>query len=195
MAPTRTPRTSWIGEGLRALAAGGPDAVRIETLAQALGVTKGGFYWHFDDRRALLEEMLAAWERVVVDEVIERVESEGGDARARLRRLFALASSGDFGDYDELTREVAGELLKMELAIRDWARREQTVAERLRRVDNRRMDYMRSLFGAFCPDADEVEVRCLLAFSLFIGSHFIAADHGARGRAEVLALALRRLLA
>jgi AcrR family transcriptional regulator len=61
-APTRTPRTSWIEEGLRALGVGGPDAVRIETLAQALGVSTGGFYWHFDDRRALLEEMLDAWE-------------------------------------------------------------------------------------------------------------------------------------
>src|SRR6266404_2112370 len=87
--PTRTPRSSWIQEGLRALAAGGPDAVRIELLARALGVTRGGFYWHFDDRRGLLEEILDTWERVSVDEVIERVEREGGDARARLRRLSA----------------------------------------------------------------------------------------------------------
>jgi AcrR family transcriptional regulator len=182
IAPTRTPRSSWIEEGLRALAAGGPDAVRIEPLAQALGVTKGGFYWHFDDRRALLEELLDAWERTVLDEVIERVESEGGDARAKLRRLFALASSSD-----------ARELLRADLAVRDWSRRDKTVAERLRRVDNRRMDYMRSLFGAFCPDEDEVEVRCMVAFSLFIGSPFVAADHGARSRADVVKLALKRL--
>src|SRR2546421_5789778 len=182
MALTRTPRNHWIDEGLRALAAGGPDAVRIEPLAQALGVTKGGFYWHFDDRRALLEEMLDSWERVSVDEVIERVESEGGDARARLRRLLALASSSD-----------GNELLRIDLAVRDWARREQTVAERLRHVDNRRMDYMRSLFGAFCPDEDDVEARCMLAASLWIGNHFMAADHGARSRADVLELALRRL--
>ncbi len=181
-APTRTPRTSWIQEGLRALGVGGPDAVRIEKLAQGLGVTKGGFYWHFDDRPALLEEMLDAWERLVVDEVIERVESKGGDARAKLRRLFAVASSG-------------GDLLKIELAIRDWARRDKAVAKRLRRVDNRRMDYMRSLFGAFRPDEDEVEVRCLLFASLFIGNHFLAAAHGARSRADVLELALTRLLA
>src|SRR2546423_11160669 len=94
-APTRTPRSSWIEEGLRALAAGGPDAVRIEPLAQVLGVTRGGFYWHFDDRRALMEEILDAWERVSVDEVIERIEGEGGDARAKLRRLSALAASSD----------------------------------------------------------------------------------------------------
>ena len=40
---TRTPRSRWIEEGLRALAAGGPDTVRVEVLAQALGVSKGGF--------------------------------------------------------------------------------------------------------------------------------------------------------
>jgi AcrR family transcriptional regulator len=181
-APTRTPRRSWIEEGLRTLAVGGPDAVRIEPLARALGVTRGGFYWHFADRPALLEEMLDTWERVSVDEVIERVESEGGDARAKLRRLSALAASSD-------------EPLTIDLAVRDWARREQTVANRLRRVDNRRMDYMRSLFGAFCPDEDEVEARCIVFYSLWIGSHFIAADHGARSRADVLKLALRRLLA
>ena len=179
-APTRTPRSSWIEEGVRALGVGGPDAVRIEKLAQALGVTKGGFYWHFDDRRALLEEILDTWERASVDEVNARIESEGGDARAKLRRLSALAGSSD-------------EPLRIDLAVRDWARRDRTVAGRLRRVDNRRMDYMRSLFGDLCPDEDEVEARCMVFYSLWLGPHFIAADHGARSRADVLKLALRLL--
>src|SRR5918995_5249294 len=118
-APTRTPRGSWIEEGLRALAVGGPDAVRIELLAQTLGVTRGGFYWHFDGRGALLDEILETWERRTVDDVIERVESEGGDARAKLRRLSALAASTD-------------EPLRIDLAVRGWARREKAVARRLR---------------------------------------------------------------
>jgi AcrR family transcriptional regulator len=176
--PIRTPRSKWIEEGLRALGRGGPDSVRIEPLARALGVSKGGFYWHFKDRQALLQEMLDAWERTWVDEVIERVEGEGGDARARLRRLFALGSS------------FAGEPMKIELTIRDWARRERAVAKRLKRVDNRRMNYMRSLFGAICENDDDVEARCLLAFSLFVGSPFIIVDHGGRSRAEVAELAL-----
>jgi AcrR family transcriptional regulator len=184
-APTRTPRTSWIEEGLRALAAGGPDAVRIEPLAQALGVTKGGFYWHFDGRRALLEEMLDTWERVGVDEVIERIEGHGGNAKTKLRRLSAIASSSD--------EALRIDPLMIDLAIRDWARRDKTVAHRLRRVDNRRMEYLRSLFGTFCLDEDDAEVRCMLFYSLWIGSHFIAADHGARTRAGVVRLALKRL--
>jgi hypothetical protein len=55
------------------------------------------------------------------------------------------------------------------------------------------MEYMRFLFGAFCPDEDDVEARCMLAFSLWIGNHFMAADHGARSRAEVMDLVMRRL--
>jgi len=178
---TRTPRSRWVEEGLRALAAGGPDAVRVEVLAQALGVTKGGFYGHFADRGALLQEMLDTWERQSTDEVLERVERRGGDARAKLGRAGALTFS-------------AG-LLPVDLAVRDWARRDQAVAERLRRVDNRRMDYLRQLFSAICRDQAEVEARSTLAFSLVIGHHFMAADHGARSHADALELAARWLLA
>lgn len=178
---TRTLRTEWIDEGLRALAAGGPDAVRIEALARALGVTKGGFYWHFNGRPALLDEMLDAWERAVIDEVERRVDSEGGDARSRLKRLFALAGS-------------SRDLLKIEMAIREWARRDKSVAKRLRRIDSRRMEYVRALFAQFCADADEVEVRCLLSMALFVGGPLITVDFERRSRSEVLQLAAERLL-
>ena len=178
---SRTPRTRWIDEGLQALAAAGPDAVRIEPLARTLGVTKGGFYGYFDDRRSLLDEMLDAWERRSVDDVIERVEHGGGDARDKLRRLSALAGAR------------RGEALKIDLAVRDWARRDRRVARRLKRVDNRRMEYLRSLFTPLGTDEADVEVRCLLFYSLWIGSHFIAADHPGQSRAEVVRLALERL--
>jgi AcrR family transcriptional regulator len=182
-APIVTPRASWIEEGLRALGIGGPDAVRIEKLAQALGVSKGGFYWHFEDRPHLLEEMLDSWERVMIDQAIETVETVDGDGRDKLRRLFALARS-----------RPGRELLKIDMAIRDWARRDKTVAMRLKRVDNRRMDYMRSLFGEFCADDDEVEVRCMVAFSLHAAAAVVAADHRGRSRAEVVEQALDWLL-
>jgi AcrR family transcriptional regulator len=180
-APARTPAGAWIEAGLQALAAGGPDAVRIDPLARSLGITRGSFYWHFTDRDALLTALLDAWQRAATDDVIERVERHGGDPRARLRRAGALTFSA--------------ELLPIDLAVRDWARRDPAVAERLRRVDNRRMDYLRTLFGALCADADEVEARSALAFSLLIGSHFMAADHPGRSRAEVLELAATWLLA
>ena len=176
--PARTPRGEWIRQGLRALADGGPDAVRVDPLAKALGVTRGGFYWYFGDRGALLEAMLDTWEKMTTEEVAQSLESWGGDASAKLRRLFALTSPS---------------VVKIDLAIRDWARRDQAVAERLRRIDNRRMNDLRKLFAAFGADPEEVEARCLLAFSLLIGNHYIAAEHGGYSRADVLDAALKRL--
>lgn len=180
VAKARTPRDAWIDTALRALAEGGPDAVRVEALAASLGVTKGGFYWHFKDRRALLEEMLDTWERAGTEDVISRLDREPGGPRAKLRRLFDLAPSADF---------------EVELALRDWSRRDRDVAKRLRRVDTRRMAFLRSLFGQFCADADDAEARSMLAYSLMIGSYFVAARHPGRTRAQMLRLAADRLLA
>ncbi|MGV0850325.1 TetR/AcrR family transcriptional regulator [Mycolicibacterium phlei] len=180
VAHTRTPRHVWIDAGLAALAEGGPDAVRVDVLAKALGVSRGGFYWHFPNRQAFLEALLDEWEHRVADEVLDRVEREGGDARAKIRRAGMLTFAED--------------LLPVDLAVRDWARRDTAVAKRLRRVDDRRMAYLRELIGSFVDDPDDVEVRALLAFSLAIGHHFIAAGPRGRRRSQMLAAAARRIL-
>lgn len=185
MAAPRTPRVAWVEQGLRALSAGGPDAVRVEVLAKALGVTKGGFYGYFADRDALLAEMLEVWEREVTTEIIARVEAAGGDARRRLGRLRDIVDSGE-GLVTDITTD---------LAIRDWARRDDAVAARLRRVDNRRMDYLRELYREFCPDEDEVEIRSLISYSLWIAGRLIVADNGTRDRATVNRLIRERFLA
>lgn len=179
-APTRTTRESWIDVGLVALADGGPDAVRIDVLAQTLGVTRGGFYHQFSDRSALLSALLDTWETKSTDEVLERVEREGGDARTKATKAGLLT----FSD----------ELMPIDLAVRNWARRDSEVAVRLQRVDNRRMDYLRALVGQLHEDAYDVEAIALLAFSLLIGNHFIAAEHGLLERGAVLRRAADRLL-
>lgn len=178
--PTRTPRETWIDAGLKVLAAGGPDAVRIEPLAKSLGVTRGSFYGHFADRAALLEAMLDTWQQAAVDEVLAQVERRGGDPRTKIRRAGALTFSEA--------------LLPIDLAVRDWSRRDPAIAERLRQVDNQRMEYLRSLFATFCSDQADIEARCVLAFSLAIGNHFLAADHGTYSRPQALKLALGELL-
>jgi AcrR family transcriptional regulator len=177
----RTPRERWVEEGLRALADGGVNAVRIEALAKALGVTKGGFYGYFADRTALLTAMLEAWERECVDDVLDRIEREHDDVLERVRLAGQLTFSGD-------------RLLPIDLAIRDWARRDPAVAERLRRVDNRRMQLLRDAISTFCSDPEEVEARCLLAFCMAIGSHLVAADHPGRSSVRVRARASALLL-
>ncbi|OII68957.1 MULTISPECIES: TetR/AcrR family transcriptional regulator [unclassified Streptomyces] len=179
-AVARTPRNRWIEAGLDALVEGGPAAVRVETLAARLGVTKGGFYGYFKGRAALLAEMLDAWELRCTREVPARADVEGADAADRIRRVAHLTFSEDFHRID--------------LAVRAWARHDPAVAERLRRVDNARMDFLRESFGAFLSDPEEVEARSILAFTLAIGRHFIVADHPGRTPREAAALAGEHLL-
>lgn len=187
MAKPRTPRRAWIDQGLRALATGGPDAVRIEALAESLGVSKGGFYGYFADRPALLAEMLDTWEQEVTDKIIQRVEQTAGDqdARGKLRRLVAIVTEID----DDPTIGIA-----VELAVRDWARRDPEVADRLRRVDDRHLTYLRPLFGEICADPLEAEARCMVAMSVRLGDHLMAFDHGPYARDEVRDQIMERLL-
>ncbi|MCB9596199.1 MAG: helix-turn-helix transcriptional regulator [Sandaracinaceae bacterium] len=163
-----------------ALARGGIEAVAVEPLARALGVTKGSFYWHFADRRALLDAVLEAWQRVGTEGIIERVEAKGGDAADRLRTLWQLASAE------------AG--LDVEMAIRDLAARDEHVAEVVAAVDRRRMDFVRARLRELGFDAGEVEARGFACYSLIIGNHFIGVGHGRRSRRRVIADAFEILL-
>lgn len=174
--PVRTSRELWIDTGLDLLAAEGPGAVRVEVLAQRLGVTRGGFYRQFGGRAELVDAMLDAWERRSIDDVRRRVEAEGGGPAGKARKAGMLTFAPD--------------LVPIDLAVREWARRDTAVAARLRRVDNRRMDYLRELISSMSDDAGDVEARAMLAFSLVIGDHLIAADH-VGGRARVLRDATR----
>lgn len=180
MALPRTPRDRWIDAAIEALCNGGPASVRVEALASALGVTKGGFYGYFDGREALLDEVLHAWERRCTTEVLAQIAREGGDGPARLRRAGQLTSTDDFR--------------RLDLAVRAWARHDAAVAKRLARIDGERMRFLREAFSSFIDDPDEVEARCTLTFTLAIGRHFIVAKHPKRSAREVVQHAAELLL-
>lgn len=184
MAQARTPRSSWISEGLAALAAGGVDAVRVEPIAARLGVTKGGFYGYFAGRDQLLAEMLSVWETEVTEGVIAVVESSRArDPRERVRRLAQAIE-----DPDRVTMRV-----DTEVAMREWARRDPAAAEVVVRVDQQRTAYLRSLFGEFCSP-EEADARTAVAVSVRLTSHFMDLGHSGRSHADVVELVVRELL-
>jgi AcrR family transcriptional regulator len=171
-------KADWIAAAIDALDEGGIEAVRVEPLAVRLGVTKGSFYWHFADRDELLAAVLAAWERLGTLDVIDQVDRAGGDAKARVRHLWSIAHGSG--------------RMAAEHAIRDWARRAPKVDEVVRRVDERRLDYLRALLRELGWRGDDLEARALLAYSLLIGDHFVKGrtTKAARKRALERALAL-----
>ncbi|MCZ7642308.1 MAG: TetR/AcrR family transcriptional regulator [Pseudorhodoplanes sp.] len=87
--PQRLEAADWIEAAQDALATGGVEAVRVEPLAKALAVTKGSFYWHFADRRALLDAVLDTWAQGRIAAIRQQVAT-GREPEATLRHLAEL---------------------------------------------------------------------------------------------------------
>jgi AcrR family transcriptional regulator len=150
----RLGKQAWVKAGLGALARQGVEAVRVERLAETLGVTKGSFYWHFKDRDALLAALIEAWRDLATDAVITQVEAQGGDPGARMRNLFTIVITSD-GTLDQ--------------AVRAWAAQDETVRVALAAVDQRRLDYLIGLFRGLKFTAAESKARARLAYHALIG--------------------------
>src|ERR1051325_6669107 len=119
-------RSTWINAAVTALRRGGIDAVRVETLAEELRVTKGSFYWHFRDRADLLRALLESWE-AETDWLVGEAhrEAQPGD---RLLAFFALAAAPRV--YPPAT------------AIFAWARRDSAVARRVAATEEKRIAFI-----------------------------------------------------
>ncbi|MGF1595570.1 MAG: TetR/AcrR family transcriptional regulator [Acidimicrobiales bacterium] len=92
-ANTKVGKDDWTRAALEVIAVEGVGGVKVESLANRLGITKGSFYWHFADRQELILGALELWYQLATAEVIERLDRID-DPERRLRALFAES----FGD-------------------------------------------------------------------------------------------------
>lgn len=162
-ASRRIGRREWVREAFALLIEGGIDAVRVEPLASRLGVTKGSFYWHFEDRAALHAAMIEDWRDVGTRDIRAHVERGGGDARARLRRLIGIAT---------LDPKAAA----LETAIRGWARQDERAASALLLADEERVSYVSGLLQTLGAKREDADVRSRIVYLTLIGSYFSAAN-------------------
>jgi AcrR family transcriptional regulator len=171
---------AWIAAALDALAADGIDAVRVEPLAKALHVTKGSFYWHFADRRALVDAMLAQWADGRIAAIREQAPGDGDPALA-LRRL-----------VDLYTRRSNARGLAIELAIRALARNDEAAARAVQTVDAERLHLVAALFERLGWPQREAAARAIMVYAYLFGQSLLDPKSV---RAADTALALDALLA
>ena len=176
----------WTRAALEAMTRGGLAAVAVEPLAKELGTTKGSFYWHFDDRNALIEAALARWEKRDTDLVIAAVE-RGEDAATRLRNVLQLA----FGAVRVGSEPDAGSI---ELALQASATHP-LVAAALGRVTERRLAYLTTLFTELGMSPARARDRALLAYSAFLGhAQLVHATPGVLPRGRAFGTHVRRVV-
>jgi AcrR family transcriptional regulator len=80
----------WVRAALVLMAREGVQAVAVEPLAREIGVTKGSFYWHFENRDHLVKTALTEWEQDQGRDLVQRY-AEILDPRHRLRVLIHAA--------------------------------------------------------------------------------------------------------
>lgn len=173
----------WIEAGFKELARSGVEGVRVEVLAKNLGVTKGGFYRRFRDRRALLADMLARWREGRIAAIEQQASLDGASARDRLKALIRL--------YSE---RMNTEGMAIELAIRQWARSDEAAAEAVGSVDAARLKNVAQLYRATGLASEEADAQAFLFYCFVFGQSLLFLERGARKRAQLVAKSAEKLV-
>lgn len=145
----------WAGAALKAICRGGISAVSVEAIARDLNVTKGSFYWHFRNRRALIDAAMTMWEKQETDDIIALGDSIT-DPRKRIQEVFRAATSSDN----------AGRLmLAMAAATND-----PEIAAIIERATKRRLSFLTTCYEALGQSPDDAQRWATFAYSTFVGS-------------------------
>jgi AcrR family transcriptional regulator len=151
----RLSRDDWIDAALTAIADGGLAAVSVEPLAARLGATKGSFYWHFENRDALLEAAISRWEKETTTDVVAEITGAHDAPASQFRRLVA-------GVIERAEQDRVGPALLASAA-------HPAVAPALERVTAARLDLITMVFRRLGFAQAQARRRALLAYSSYLG--------------------------
>ena len=149
-------RFDWLNRALEIFVAEGIDAVRITRLADDLGVTRGSFYWHFENREDLIEALVEFWRSKNTPALTASVEHAQGLDEGILQ-FFEICI--DTHQFDP----------RLDLAIREWARRSSKVHQLVDDEDQIRIDSLSQFFVRCDYPMPEALIRARVLYYSQIG--------------------------
>ncbi len=149
----RLSRDDWLKAAL-AMCATGIDNVKVATLAESMGVTTGSFYWHFKNRRELLDALLEYWEREMTDAAVTFTLEFEGSATDRILFLMETVMEGNLARYD--------------LPIWQWAQSDESARRVFERALEKRFSFSARMFAeaGFSPDQAAARGRMMVAYMM-----------------------------
>ena len=158
----RLNREEWIRSALEILSSGGVEGVKVSPLASRLGVTTGSFYWHFKNRRDLLDELLAYWERELTDAAIVAARQFEGPPVERIWGLMAQVMTEGLARYD--------------VVFWHWAQADDQAALVFQRALQKRFDFAASMFREAGFSSEQAEARGRLMVTYMMGESTLIPD-------------------
>jgi len=166
-------RAAWIAGALDIVAQDGIDGLRVESLAKKLGVTKGSFYWHFKDRRDLIDAVLDDWRQSRIRDIRKQTAAEPGGELVALRHTIEVYAAA---------KNRKG--ISIEAAIRIWARQDANGLAVVEEVDAERLACTRRLFLALGLPPAEAAARSALLYAYVFGFSMMQCGRFAMDDAE-----------
>ncbi|WP_328188230.1 TetR/AcrR family transcriptional regulator [Marinobacter sp. OP 3.4] len=158
-------RDDWLDAAAGEVAAGGFSNLRVLTLAKRLGVTRGSFYWHFRDHEDLVVSFLDRWrDRRFVE--LDYMRPKGENPEEELHQILQILLT-------DAARNIRR--LQVELAVRDFARRNEHAARIVDEVDRARVEQNKLLFRHLGVAGDQVEDLARLMYMATVGSQVVQA--------------------
>jgi len=145
---------AWCKAAANMLIREGVSGLAVEPMTRELGITKGSFYWHFENRDALVQETLRRWEIDQTQDLFARFESIE-DPLTRIRILM-FAAFEDIGNG-------------LLFAALSASSEDPRVQPYLQRVSAQRLAFVTESFQALGLDAEEARRRALFAYSVYAG--------------------------
>ena len=153
--PRRLTRDDWITAALAAIADGGLAAVGVEPIAARLGTTKGSFYWHFENRDALLQAAIERWEKETTTDAVAEITTAQDAPDSQFRRLVVSV-------IERAEQDRVGPALLASAA-------HPAVAPALERVTAARLNLIATVLRRLGFSPAEARRRALLAYSAYLG--------------------------
>ncbi|MBD7950432.1 TetR/AcrR family transcriptional regulator [Oerskovia rustica] len=155
---TRLDAATWVDAAYDAFTTAGLDAVKVEPVARALGATKGSFYWHFADRQALVDAVLARWEAETA-RIVEEVENTPGSPADQFAALFTAVTR-------RRSPRTGEQLLYAQTDLPG-------VAAAMSRVTAQRLDVVTRLLRSAGFSPDEARARATIALATVVGAEHL----------------------
>ncbi len=160
MSTRKTPSTrlsveDWLRAGYTLLAEQGARALKVERLCRQAGVTRGSFYWHFEDMDSYRAALVESWNAFLEEDRQSLAELDKLPPRERLSAMMtALTSPRNW---------------MLERAMREWARTDPAAADNVRAADRRVLRAVTDAYTDCGFDPADAKLRAELTFAAGIG--------------------------
>ncbi len=145
----------WLQAGYTLLAEEGVRALKVERLCQQAGVTRGSFYWHFEDMKTYRAALVESWNAFLDRDRQSMAELDALSPRERLSAM--------------MTALVSPEHWMLERAMREWARTDPAAAANVHAADRRLLRSVSKAYTDYGFNHEDAKLRAELTFAAGIG--------------------------